>query len=72
MSENSAGSTVVAIFGSLTFLSVIAVTVSQKAETAKVIKALGGAVGMSIGAAVSPLNSTTTNSTNPASPDGYQ
>lgn len=53
----SAGKNVVAIFASLMTVAVIAVVVSQRAQTSTVIKALGTATTSAIGAAVSPVGS---------------
>lgn len=51
------GGNVVAIFGSLMFVAVVAVVVSNRANTSKIVQALGSATGGVIGAAVAPLGS---------------
>lgn len=50
------GNSAVAIFGSLMFVAVVAVVVSNRANTSKIVQALGSATGGVIGAAVSPLS----------------
>jgi len=45
----------VAIFTSLFFVAVIAVVVSQRAQTANILQALGTATSSTIGAAVAPV-----------------
>lgn len=45
----------VAMFGSLMVVATVAVIVSNRAQTAKVLNALGQGVGTTIGAAVSPV-----------------
>lgn len=47
--------TMVTIFGAIVGLATIAVIVSQRAQTSKVIEALSKGVGNVIGAAVSPV-----------------
>lgn len=49
------GNNVVAVFGSLMFVAVVAVIVSNRANTAHIIQALGSSTGSVIGAAVAPL-----------------
>lgn len=49
------GTAILAGFTALISLAVVAVILSQNAQTDKVITALGGAVSQSIGAAVSPV-----------------
>jgi hypothetical protein len=49
------GNNVVQVFGLLFFVAIVAVLVSQRATTARVIQAIGSATGGVIGAAVSPL-----------------
>ena len=49
------GSQIVGAFGVLIGLAMVAVLVSQNAQTANVIQAIGGAVGQSIGAATAPV-----------------
>jgi len=46
----------VAIFGSLMFVAVVAVVLSQRAATSSVLQALGTGVAQDIGAATAPLN----------------
>lgn len=59
---NQIGPTFVAILGGIIGLAVIAVAVSQKAQTAGVIQAGGNALANVIGAAVGPVTgSTSTN-----------
>ena len=45
----------VALFTALIGLAVVAVIVSQRAQTASVIQALGGGVASAIGAATAPV-----------------
>jgi hypothetical protein len=49
------------MFGGIVTLAMVAVLVSQKAQTSNIIQALGSAVGTSIGAAVSPLTANNSN-----------
>ena len=68
MAESSGGTgAIVAIFGSLIGLAVIAVIVSQRAQTASILGALGSAAGTAIGAATAPVTgaSSTTSSVTP-------
>jgi len=51
------GNNVVAVFGMLVTIAVIAVIVSQRANTSSIIQAIGSSTGNVITAAVSPLNS---------------
>ena len=53
---SDSGSNVVAVFGSLMFVAVVAVVVSQRANTSKIIQSLGSATGGVIGAATAPLS----------------
>ena len=62
------GASGVAMFGSLMFVAVVAVILSQRANTAAVLQALGQSTGGIIGAAVSPV--TAGNSGSQASPVG--
>jgi hypothetical protein len=56
MSEfREGGANVVAIFGGFMFLAVIAVVVSNRANTANIIGSLGKATGGVIGTAISPV-----------------
>lgn len=55
MSGNGAISAVVTIATAIVGLAVLAVLVSQRANTAGVLKAGGGAFAQAIGAAVSPV-----------------
>jgi hypothetical protein len=50
------GGKVVTAFGLLMTVAVVSVIVSQRANTAKIIQALGSATGGVIGAATAPLN----------------
>lgn len=52
---NGTGGEIVAIFTALFSVAIVAVIVSNKANTAAVLSALGGATASSIGAAVSPI-----------------
>ena len=69
MAESSGGigGGMVAIFGSIVGLAVIAVIVSSRAQTASILQALGGAAGTAIGAATAPVTgaSSTTSSVTP-------
>lgn len=49
------GDSAVAIFGTLMTVAVVAVIVSQRAQTSNIIQAIGSATGGSINAAISPL-----------------
>ena len=49
------GGEVVAIFTALFSVAIVAIILSNKANTASVLQALGGATAKSIGAAVSPI-----------------
>ena len=51
----------VSIFASIIGLAVIAVIVSQKAQTAGILQALGSAAGTAIGAATAPVTGGGTN-----------
>lgn len=46
---------IIGIFTMLLTVAVVAVIVSQKAQTASIVQALGSAVSTSIGAAVAPV-----------------
>jgi hypothetical protein len=50
------GSNVVSVFGSLMFVAVVAVIVSNRANTSKIVQSIGTATGGVIGAAVAPLS----------------
>ena len=50
------GSNVVTVFGSLMFVAVVAVIVSNRANTSKIVQSIGTATGGVIGAAVAPLS----------------
>jgi hypothetical protein len=61
MAESSGGTgAIVAIFGSLIGLAVIAVIVSQRAQTSSILQALGSAAGTAIGAATAPVTGSST------------
>ena len=52
----SEGNNVVAVFGSLMFVAVVAVVVSNRANTSKIVQAIGTSTAGVIGAAVAPLS----------------
>jgi len=56
MDEKGISGGAVAIFGSLMFVAVVAVLVSQRAATSSILQALGTGVAQDIGAATAPLN----------------
>jgi hypothetical protein len=62
MADSSGGgvSAIVGIFGTLISLAVVAVIVSQRAQTSSILTALGGAAGAAIGAAVAPVTGAST------------
>lgn len=49
------GGTILAAFTALLTVAVVAVIVSQNAQTASILSALGGATSQAIGAAVAPV-----------------
>ena len=57
---NNATSTLIAIWTGLLGLAMVAVIVSQKAQTSNILQALGTASASSIGAAIAPLTSQNT------------
>jgi PRD1 phage membrane DNA delivery len=58
---NNIGPTFVIVFGGIITLAMIAVLVSQKAQTSTVIQGAGTALSSVIGAAVAPVSGSTTN-----------
>jgi hypothetical protein len=60
------GGVFLAIFTGLMTLAVIAVILSQNAQTAKVLQALGSATGTAIGAAVAPVTGQSSQTTTAA------
>lgn len=55
MAESPAIGGAVAVFTALFTVAIIAVIVSQRAQTAAILQALGGAASAGIGAAVAPV-----------------
>jgi len=64
---NEIGPTFIAVLTSIVGLAMLAVIVSQRAQTSQVIQAGGSALASVIGAAVSPLGGGNAQSTNFAS-----
>jgi hypothetical protein len=60
---NSTVSAAVAVIGGIVGLAIVAVLVSQKAQTSGVIQAAGSALSGIIGAAVGPITGSTASST---------
>lgn len=58
---NSIGPTIITIIGGVITLAIIAVVVSQKAQTPQVLQSSGGALASIIGAAVQPVTGATSN-----------
>lgn len=61
--EGKGTGALIAAFGLIVGLAMVAVLVSQKAQTSSVLQALGTAGGSLIGAAVAPVSGSNSNST---------